>query len=261
MSAFYDTVMRAVSGFVPGTAPSSVITFPGLANTRLTSWNYELGSHGFGNKELQTYTDQNALLDGKGGLKIVVTRQNGKYLSSRITTKGKLNVQPGTYVEGEIKAPVGKGVWPAFWSVGSEGPWPLAGELNMLEGRGIEPYKVSQAIHLASADDAKKDMSYGWGYKGGTTTLAKPLDERYNSYGVFFDNEEVKFYVNRKKTMHVTRKQAVAEGRTWPFNKPQFLILNVAINSGGSEGVVFPKTMYVKRISLWNTGVPFKEKN
>lgn len=247
-------MVEALGAFVPSASPLS-ITFPGLLNSSQTSWNYELGNHGFGNRELQEYVNTNALCNGYGGVKIVVTKKDGKYYSSRITTQNRLNLMPGTYVEAMIKAPTGKGIWPAFWLIGVEGPWPLRGEIDIMEGRGLERNKISQAIHLASKEDVNKDLSFGWGYPGGTTNLGLPIDFNYNTYGVYFSKDEVKLFVNRRKTMHVTKRQA--DDRVWPFDKPQFLVMNVAINSGGSEGEIFPKTMYVKSMKYWPTGIPF----
>lgn len=234
------------------------ITFPGVKGSKPDSilWNYETGNHGWGNKELQNYTTENARLDGNGGLDIVVEKSAAGYTSSRLTTKGKLDIQPGSYVESSIKAPVGKGVWPAFWMIGSVGSWPACGELDILEGRGAEVQKASCAIHLSAISSPKEARQYGYGYPGGTSRLVNSLDFSYNTFGVYFDSRVVRFFVNRIPTMHVTKEQATKDGNSWPFDKSMFMILNVAIASIGSEGEVFPKVMNVRHIKIWQ-GLPF----
>lgn len=234
------------------------ITFPGSKGSAPDSilWNYETGNHGWGNKELQNYTTKNARLDGYGGLDIVVEKNSSGYTSSRITTKNKLDIQPGSYVESSIKAPVGKGLWPAFWMVGSTAAWPSGGELDILEGRGAEVQKASRAIHLPALSSPKEPRQYGFGYPGGTTRFVNSLEFEYHLYGVYFDAKEVIFFVDRQAAMHVTKATALRDGNAWPFDKPMFMILNVAIASVGSEGEVFPKRMNVRHIHVWQ-GIPF----
>ena len=134
--------------------------FDGPANSKpgSTQWTYDLGAGGWGNNELETYTNsaENAHLDGQGHLVIRVVGNNGRYTSARLKTQGLITAQYG-HLEARIKLPAGQGIWPAWWLLGnnfdSKG-WPNAGELDIAEMRGREP-----GVNLGTA--------HGPGYSGG----------------------------------------------------------------------------------------------
>ena len=111
--------------------------FKGAAGSAPDSaqWIYDLGAAGWGNRELERYTDsrENSYLDGKGHLVIRALRApDGAYTSARIKTQGKFSTQYGK-IEARIKLPHGQGMWPAFWmlgaDIGSVG-WPACGEIE-----------------------------------------------------------------------------------------------------------------------------------
>jgi beta-glucanase (GH16 family) len=220
---------------------------------------------------VQTYTSHisNAQLDGRGRLKIIVRRQTYKghdgyardFTSARITTKGKVLIAPGSYLEASITAPTGAGLWPAFWTLGSNIDrvgWPASGELDIFEGTGSQPTLAKAAAHVAAQGNPAVDMQYGWGEAGGTTNLGMPLDARSHIFGVYFDAKMVRFYIDRQPTMSLWAEDAAASGRTWPFGGSQYLLLNVAIARGvDTSGTEFPKNMTVGPISVWSAGVPF----
>ncbi|MEV6597201.1 family 16 glycosylhydrolase [Actinoplanes sp. NPDC051346] len=253
--------------------PSRVVSFAGAAGTApdAGTWNYEIGGHGWGNGEAQTYTSRtsNVQLDGTGRLKITARRETltgpdgitRKFTSARITSKGKLAVAPGSYVEASLTAPTGPGLWPAFWMLGTTIDtvgWPASGELDIFEGIGGRPTMAHSAAHMATAANLKIDLPYGWGEAGGTTDLGEPVDARSHTYGVYFDSKTVRFYIDRKPTMTLWAADALATGRTWPFGGSQYLILNVAVSGEvDTSATAFPKDMTVGPISIWNTGVPF----
>src|SRR5262249_55189758 len=101
-----------------------------------TKWGYDIGGNGWGNNELESYTDrpQNASLDGNGNLiiKVINERFTGRdsitrdYTSARLLTKGKFEQKYGRF-EARVKIPFGQGIWPAFWMLGndiSQAGWP-----------------------------------------------------------------------------------------------------------------------------------------
>ncbi|MDP9799652.1 beta-glucanase (GH16 family) [Catenuloplanes nepalensis] len=253
------------------TTPEKIVSFAGKAGTapNAAHWNYETGGNGWGNGEIQTYTKStdNAALTGAGKLGITARKQTVKgtdgitrdYTSARLTTEGKVTVRAGSYIEAEIIAPVGAGVWPAFWTVGTatrtQG-WPAAGELDILEGWGATPTIAHSAMHMAKAGAPKTDLPYGWGEAGGSTDLRESLDARPHRYGVYFDRNVVRFYIDRKPTMTVWAADAISSGRTWPFGGDQFLVLNVAVSSG-TPTTPMPRTMTVGDISIHEGGTPF----
>jgi Glycosyl hydrolases family 16 len=253
---------------------TKLLPFTGPAGTPLDPqvWSYDLGGNGWGNKELQTYTSSasNAQVDGIGNLVITARREDATgpdgtlrhYTSARITTKGKVEVQPGSYVEASIRAPVGAGVWPAFWLVGSnisEVGWPACGELDVVEGMGANPAVAHSGMHMATQSDRGRDAPYGGGRDGGDLNLGHPLDSRAHLYGVYFDYTMVRFYIDRKEHMAFGLEDALASGRTWPFGNPQYLVLNVAVGgaAGNPSATSFPKSMTVGAISIWQGGTPF----
>ncbi|MFC3381105.1 family 16 glycosylhydrolase [Couchioplanes azureus] len=253
--------------------PSTVVAFAGAAGTApdARTWNYEIGGHGWGNGEAQTYTSRasNVRLDGTGKLRITARRETltgpdgvtRKFTSARITTKGKLAVAPGSYLEASITAPTGTGLWPAFWLLGTnidKVGWPASGELDIFEGVGSRPTMAHSAAHMAAAGNPRADFPYGWGEAGGSTDLGEPLDARSHTYGVYFDAHTVRFYIDRKPTMTLWAADALATGRTWPFTGSQYVILNVAVSGEvDTSATAFPREMAVGPISIWNTGLPF----
>jgi beta-glucanase (GH16 family) len=264
-----------VAGPAQVTRPASrTLTFDGAAGQAVdpATWNHETGGNGWGNGELQTYTDRtsNAHLDGAGNLVITARRETyaasdgitRKYTSARLSTEGKMIIQPGSYVEASITAPVGKSVWPAFWLIGAnirQVGWPASGELDVLEGSGGQPTKAFNAAHMAKIGDSGTDMQYGWGEGGGTVDLGHALDSAAHLYGVYFDGSTVRFYVDRREVRSLYADQAAASGRAWPFGKPQYVVLNVAVDgdSGDPLTTSFPRSMTVGNISVWQGGVPF----
>ena len=118
-------------------------------NIDISKWNFELGygSDGWGNNEWQQYTNSNASIEG-GNLVITAKKndalgpRDGSITSSRMTTQGKYEFGPGVRVESKIKLPWGKGIWPAFWALGTDFPtsgWPACGEIDILEMIGGNP--------------------------------------------------------------------------------------------------------------------------
>jgi beta-glucanase (GH16 family) len=233
------------------------------------TWTFEVGGHGWGADELQTYTSgpSNLRLDGHGHLLLVarheeLTGPDGiarSYTSARVNTQQKLAVHPGSYVEARITAPTAKGSRPAFWLIGADWPqvgWPQSGELDVLEGTQRSPRLVRQTIHTSSASDPHQDSPYGGeNTPGGLVDVGTPRDAGPHLYGVYFDENMVQFYVDRKPTLRLTAQEARDDGRTWPFGKPQTIVLNLAVGDGADTSA-FPATMTVDAIDVWNRGIP-----
>jgi hypothetical protein len=248
--------------------PIRVLTFAGAAGSPADPavWNHELGGHGWGNQEVQSYTDatSNAAVDGSGNLLLTARREpyqgadgfSREYTSARLTTQDKVLVSPGSYVEATIRAPVGSGVWPAFWLIGADITdvgWPASGELDVMEIFGNRPNVVTNRIHLAALDDPTKDVPLGPGTPNWSTTLDHPLSSSAHRFGVYFDGDRVQFYLDRQPRLSYTADEARASGRTWPFGRPQFIVLNVAVGSiaGDPSETDFPKRMTVSPIAIW----------
>ncbi|MCB9113536.1 MAG: family 16 glycosylhydrolase [Caldilinea sp.] len=227
-------------------------------------WGYEIGDGtvngipGWGNDELEYYTNstENAATDGKGNLAITVKEADGsltcyygpcKYTSARLLTKDKFEVAYGR-VEARVKVPRGAGLWPAFWSLGTDIDrvgWPQTGEIDIMENVGRQPNQVFGTIH-------------GPGYSGGQSfggiyDLPNPVADDYHTFAVEWQPGEIRWYIDGI-LYHTAKPESVAPNQ-WVFDHPFFLLLNVAVggNFGGPVGpdTVFPQTMLVDYVRVY----------
>lgn len=196
-------------------------------------WNYDLGDgRGWGNRELEVYTNKNATMNGRGSLAITALKISPKkkeicyygyceWSSARITTKNKVWLKYGT-IEARIQMPSGKGSWPAFWMLGKNidaVSWPNSGEIDITEGLGRTPYLTYATIH-------------GPGFFGGTSigtthTHAKKLSEGFHVYGINWLEDYIEWTFDGE-IIHKQSKETIAP-KDWVFNQPFSIILNVAM--------------------------------
>jgi beta-glucanase (GH16 family) len=259
------------------TPPTRIISFDGPAGSAPdpSTWNHQTGGGGWSHDEHQTYTSStsNAYLDGHGNLVIAARREDKTgadgilrhYTSARLTSEGLLAVQPGSYLETSIRAPVAPGMWPAFWLLGSNYPdvgWPASGELDVLEAWGDVPNIAHSIVHMPTAGQPTVDAMRG---ANGATDLGHAVNSQAHTYGVYFDGTVVRFFIDRNPTMTLSAADARASGAVWPFNGAQSILLNVAVDgrqrdAAGSLTATqssFPQKMTVGPISIWAKGVPF----
>ena len=232
-------------------------------------WAYNIGTgeDGWGNQELQYYTDRPENVTVSNGYLIITARQDdfqgSSYTSARLVTKGLFEQKYGRF-EARMRLPYGKGYWPAFWMLGTdferEADWPACGEIDIMENAGAFPTATSSAIH-------------GPGYNGGTAIFKvfdfenERVDTDFHVYGIEWGPEYINFYVddvlyNQLTPEKVTGEDALfsdvspVENREWVFdNDPFFMLLNVAI--GGTfdgppnEETVFPQSMLVDYVRVY----------
>ncbi|WP_255447362.1 glycoside hydrolase family 16 protein [Schumannella soli] len=216
-------------------------------------WNFETGGGGWGNGELQNYTDSraNSELDGNGNLVITARQEgDGSYTSARLTTAGKYQPQYGR-VEARIQIPRGQGIWPAFWmlgdDIGSVG-WPNSGEIDIMENVGYEPHRVHGTIH-------------GPGYSGAagpTGTYQHPqgwsFADDFHTFAVDWAPGRISWSVDGN--VYETRTTADTNGNPWVFDKPFFIILNVAVGGqwpGYPDGTTqMPQSMKVDYVRVYS---------
>ncbi len=201
-------------------------------------WNYDLGGGGWGNGELETYTNspQNVFQDGNGNLVIRALRDSaGHYTSARLQTGSpgaSTHTTDGNWQYGRIaariKLPFGKGVWPAFWmlgeSIGSVG-WPGCGEVDIMENFGA--YHNNAIVNNATA--------HGPGYSGGggltqayTLPFGQNVSNDYHVYAVEWSPDSILWFVDGI-AYHPITPASLPLGAKWVFNAPFFILLNLAI--------------------------------
>ncbi len=215
-------------------------------------WTYDLGTgqNGWGNNELQTYTNnpRNVSLDGSGNLLITARKDAaGNYTSARIKTQGIFTQQYGK-IEARIKTPTGAGMWPAFWMLGENidsVSWPQCGEIDIMEQKGKFSNITYGTIH-GPGYSAGEAISSAYSIKNSR------FDNDFYVYAVEWNEKKIDFFVNGYLYKRIT--PADAPGK-WVFNQPFFMILNVAVggNFGGppNENTPFPGTMSIDYVRVY----------
>ncbi len=199
-------------------------------------WGYNLGGGGWGNNELQYYTQRPENVRVKDGCLEIEARketyENREYTSARLLSKGKKFFLYGK-VEARIKFPGGMGTWPAFWMMGESGGWPACGEIDIIEHIGSQDTRASFAVHTP-----EKNGSNGKNWHA-TRFFDDPLSNDFHTYGVEWCQEEndgkdcIRFFVDGVEYATVW-ETLIDNPRSWPFTQPHFIILNCAI--GGNMG-------------------------
>lgn len=220
-------------------------------------WTAETGGGGWGNEEGQTYTarPENVQLDGQGHLVIIARREpytgdDGiyrEYTSARITTKDKFDFTYGR-VEARIEAPSGQGLWPAFWLLGAnvdEVGWPASGEVDVMEVFGADNRRHA-AVHGPSGEPR------GYSIDGASLT-GIDLGSGFHDYVLEWTEGQITVSVDGRQILRA-RQGDLNEDQQWVFDRPMFLILNLAV--GGTmpgwpdETTTLPATMRVDYITV-----------
>ena len=193
-------------------------------------WSYETGAGGWGNNELQYYTNrpENVIVQN-GVLKINLIKEayNGSnYTSARIVTKNKYSIK---YARVDIRAklPAGGGTWPALWMLGSDintNPWPACGEIDIMEHVGNQPNRIYGTLHHPGHSGGNAD--------GGNVLISNATTE-FHVYSCDWDATTIKFYVDNVLFYTFNNNSGL------PFNKPFFFIFNCAMG-GNFGGAVDP---------------------
>ncbi|MBB1193407.1 glycoside hydrolase family 16 protein [Flavobacterium sp. SOK18b] len=214
------------------------------------TWNVELGDGcpncGWGNNERQLYTADNHKIE-KSCLVITAKKEaDNKYTSTRITTKGKKEFQYGRF-EARAKLPVGQGIWPAFWMLGSnidQVGWPMCGEIDILEYVGKEPNMVFTSLHTQDSHGNTINTK---------KTKIESIEEGFHLYAIEWTPDKIEFFVDAK--LVYTFQPELKNQAIWPYNQPFYFIINMAIggNFGGPEvdDTIFPQKFYIDYIKVY----------
>ena len=222
-------------------------------------WDYDVGGHGWGNKELQFYTarrTENARVE-KGHLIIEARREQSEgreYTSARLVSRGKGDWTYGRF-EVSAKLPSGRGTWPAIWMLPtswSYGGWPKSGEIDIMEHVGFDPDVVHVSVHTGAYNHTIGTHK--------TATLKLPNSRTaFNVYAVEWTPEDIRGFVNDQQVFTFRNERLTdpaADYRQWPFDKPFHLLLNLAVggNWGGQKGVdktIWPQRMEVDYVRVY----------
>ncbi|MBV8928022.1 MAG: glycoside hydrolase family 16 protein [Mycobacteriaceae bacterium] len=188
-------------------------------------WSYDVGAGGWGNDELQTYTDNpaNARLDGDGHLILSTIRQaDGGYTSARLTTRGKFSFATGR-AEARIKVPDGDGLHPGFWLLGADIDrvgWPRSGEIDVMETID-DAGTYNCALH-------GPDVKGGAWQASGSDVWPAPLSHDFHTYWVQRSPGSIAIGVDQTQVCTFTAQNVGAQ-HVWEFDKPFNLLLNVSV--------------------------------
>lgn len=227
---------------------------------RGSTWQAVTGGNGWGNRELEYYTSRlaNVGLDGKGHLVITARREpytadgvSGSYTSARLQTKGRFQTTYGELLA-RIKLPAGQGLWPAFWALGSDFSkvgWPAAGEIDIMEELGSDPFTVYGAIHGPS-----RTARDGFSMPVAGHSRAS-LASGFHVYGVTWSRDAVSFTLDGVAYAART-KASLRAGDRWVFNTPFYLLLNVAVGGvwpgSPNRSTPFPARMLVDWVRIYS---------
>jgi beta-glucanase (GH16 family) len=259
-AAMHDPVVDDPAGW--SLAWSDEFDGPAGAPADPATWRPEVGGHGWGNGELQYYTDGtgNAALDGAGNLAIVVRRPDPalrgrfggrEFTSARLITKDRVAFAYGL-VQARVRLPSGRGIWPAFWMLGQDLDrvgWPRCGEIDVMENFGKDPSLVHGTVH-------------GPGYAGPDGITASfdagmPLADDFHLYSVAWEPARIRWYLDDQ--LYHTLTPDDLGGSPWVFDHDFFLLVNVAVGGAFSQppdsSISLPQTMLIDYIRVYGRPV------
>jgi beta-glucanase (GH16 family) len=213
-------------------------------------WEHEVGL--IRNGEKQYYTKdrrENARVEN-GSLVIEARKepfQNAGYTSASLTSKASW-----TYgrIEVRAKIPTGRGAWPAIWTLGKNirtVGWPACGEIDIMENVGFDPDRIHANIHTAAYNHVKKTN------KGNNLVIEKPYAD-FHVYAVEWTPERIDFFLDDRKYFSFAKEPGGDD--VWPYDKPQYLILNFAVGGswGGQKGIddtIFPQKYLIDYVRVY----------
>ncbi len=220
--------------------------FDGTA-LKSANWTYDLGGNGWGNEELQHYTDRPTNIQVADGTLRIIARaenfQDNAYTSARLVTRGRQAFAYGK-ISARIKLPKGQGIWPAFWMLpedqGVYGGWPFGGEIDIMEMVGNLPARLYGTSHAAQNG---RQVSFG-----GFTDLPQGIfNDGFHEFSVEWTPGTIRHFLDGRQYLVTTNSEIKAD--PWPFDRAFHLLLNVAVGGrwpGRPDATTtFPQVMEV----------------
>jgi beta-glucanase (GH16 family) len=218
-----------------------------------SQWGYDLGGGGWGNHELEYYTNsQNNATVANGKLTITARHEtlNGmNYTSARMVTRNMEDFLYGR-IEVSAKLPAGRGTWPAIWMLPTDweyGGWPKSGEIDIMEHVGYDSTNVHFSVHTEA-------YNHTIGTQKSASRIIPTAMTDFHKYRMDWTPYAVRGYYDDQLMFTF-----VNEGRGpayWPFDKRFHLLLNLAVGGdwGGVQGVndnAFPTAMEIDYIRYY----------
>ncbi len=217
-------------------------------------WSFDegYGVWGWGNDEWQYYTEDNAIIGDstltiRATLEGTVGKRDGSIKSAKLITQNKFSFTYGK-IEARIKLPIGKGLWPAFWMLGTnitEVGWPECGEIDIMEN-----INGQSTIHgTAHWGENGTRRSYGCSVPDVDT-------DEFNVYTLIWDKNFLRWKLNGVEycSLDITAERFSA------FHKSFYVILNLAV--GGNwpgdpdETTPFPADMEIDYVRVYTLDGP-----
>ncbi len=231
----------------------------GLPNPARWAYDTERNAHGWWNGELQYYSGprpENARLEN--GHLIIEARQEPvpveqfpdtggqSYTSTRLVTKGRAAWQYG-YFEIRAKLPCGKGLWPAIWTLPEgKSKWPDDGEIDIMEYVGWNSNAFYATVHT-------RDNNHTLGTQFGSTHRSRTACGAFHTHSLLWTEDDILIAVDG--TPYFNYPKADKDFGEWPFDRPHYLLLNVAVGGwGGQKGIdadAFPAQMEVDYVRIY----------
>jgi beta-glucanase (GH16 family) len=216
-----------------------------------TIWTHDVGGDGWGNKELEYYTDGTENSVVQDGNLVITAQTTGaskyqcandgaggacQYTSARIVSLPSKTATgfSATYgrFEARMKVPLGKGLWPAFWLMGTNITsvnWPTCGEVDVMEILGSDTTTMYGSLHMDQTGGTG-EWSTGQTYKLPSGTF----NAGFHVFAVEWKQGQIDFFVDSTKYETVVSSQ-LPSNATWELDgHPFFILLNLAVGSKDS---------------------------
>ncbi|MES1216454.1 MAG: glycoside hydrolase family 16 protein [Bacteroidota bacterium] len=213
-------------------------------------WTFETGGNGWGNNELEYYTNGTNAIVQNGALNITAKKESfggRNYTSSRMITKNKGDWKYGRF-EIKAKIPKGVGTWPAIWLLATDnvyGGWPNSGEIDIMEHVGFDPYKIHFTVH---------NKTYNGGNGRGAERVISTAFDAFHVYRCDWGPGGIRGFIDGEQYFEYPNTYFSSD--QWPYDQKFFMILNIAVggNWGGLQGVddtSFPASMEIDYVRVY----------
>ncbi len=229
----------------------------------LTKWSREIGGHGWGNNELQFYTDSDSnsyVENGNLILKAQVVPQGigsskglRYYSSARLRTYGKGDWKYGR-IEVKAKVASGQGIWPAIWMLPTDwlfGGWPSSGEIDIMEHVGYDLGVVHGSVHTEAYNHKINTQ------RSSARKIAN-VDTEFHVYSIIWDKDKISFFIDDVQYLLFENDQQ-GNYKKWPFDQRFHLLINNAVGGdwpgNPDNSTNFPRKMLVDYVRVYEKSI------